>query len=314
MNIRTYWKQEAEEKLSAPNPMRKITLFHSAVTLGISLLLALIGIVISDFVADTGGLSGIETRNMLQTAQSFLNSLYSIVQPFWIVGILFAYMCYARGQQTDNRSLLAGFRRIGPVFRLYLLKALLMVVLAIPCAYAAAMLTVSMSSELVTVLKPVTDALAQDPAADVAQLIQQIPLKELLGAMIPTLVVFGVLYMALFIYLGCRLRFASYKILDDPRCGAIEAMRASYRMTRYQVRTLIMLDLGFWFYYLLVALATVLAFADLLLPSVISTQWATMLCYSLYAAAMLGLDYTIRPKVETTYAIVYDALSQNMQG
>ena len=311
MKIRTSWKLEAQQKLDTGyDQLRKITVFHSAITLGISLLLSALALLIEHFVADTGGLSGIQTRNMLQTLQSLLNSLYSIVQPFWMIGILFAYMCHNRGQQPRREHLLAGFRRLGPVFRLYLLKGLLLVVMAMPCAYLAAMLTVHMSQELITVLKPVTDALANDPAADVEQLIQQIPLKELLGAMIPTLAVFGGLYLTVLVYFGCRMRFASYVVLDTPKCGAMAAIKESFRMTKGRVGTLLMLDLSFWLYYVLLGLATILAFADLLLPQfgVPLPQWAGLICYSLYAAAMLGLDYTVRPRVEATYALVYDAL------
>lgn len=316
---RAYWKQQAREKLATAScDPKKLTLFHSGVIVGFSLLLSLISILLNEGIATTGGLSGIQTRNLLQTIQAVLNLTFSIAQPFWVVGITFAYICIVRNQQSDRESLLQGFRRLGPVLRLNLLRGCLYILPAFPCAYIASYLALYISPELYTLLEPIVTQIVENPNTDVYALIAQIPTGELIHAIVPLLIVFGLLYLTIVVFFRLRLRFADYLIVDDPRIGAIAAMKESFRLTKGRNISLFLLDLSFWWYHALTAVAIVFAFANELLPYMgvelpISYEWSTLICYCIYGAIILSLDYTVRPRVEATYAVVYDSL-RNSQG
>ncbi len=54
---------------------KKLVLMHTGITVGVSLVISWIGLLIQQGVAQTGGLSGIQDRNMLETLQSFLKLL-----------------------------------------------------------------------------------------------------------------------------------------------------------------------------------------------------------------------------------------------
>ncbi len=291
---------------------KKLVLTHTGITVGVSLAISLIGLLIQQGVAQTGGLSGIESRNMLQTLESMLNTTYSIAMMFWPVGLVYTFMLVARSQHAEQRDLARGFFRWGPVLRLTLLKYLLFIGLAIPCAYISSMLTISFSDKLIEVMGPVAEALSDDPNADVMALVAEIPLGELLPALAPVLIVFAILYLTIAIFLGYRLRFASYAIVDESRVGALAAMRQSMAMTKGHVKDLFLLDLRFWRYYVLSFLITGLCFADML-PGVgdalpLSRSVTGILCYCIYAGLLLWLDCTFRPRMETTYATAYDVM------
>ncbi len=322
MNLRNraYWKQKAQEKLQAASfDPKKLTLFHGAVIVGLSLLLSLISIAINAGIADTSGLGGIQNRNLLQTVMAMLNMAYSIAQPFWVVGLTFAFICIVRNRYADRQTLLRGFYRLGPVLRLNLLKYGLYLLLAFPCAYIASSLAMSISSDLIVLLKPIVAEMADNPNADVYAMIEQLPTGEFLRAMAPLLIVFTVLYVAVIAYLNYRLYCAGYLIVDDPRMGAIAAMKESFRLTKGNCISLFLLDLSFWWYHALTIVAALVAFANELLPYMgielpISHEWSTVICYCIYGAIILALDYTVRPQVEATYALVYDALRNPQSG
>lgn len=305
---------QAETTLqNAKSQPKKLTAFHTAVTVGVALVLSLLGVLLHAGVMDTQGLSGIQTRSLLQTVESVLNLAYSIGTMFWPVGLVFAFMQISRGKNADRRTLCRGFHRWGPVLRLSILKYLLFVVLAIPCAYVSSSIAMVFSSHMVEVLEPVVLALQEDPTADPVELVMALPIKELLWAMAPMLLIFTVLYLGFAVFLGYRLRFATYCIVDDPQMGAIAAMKTSMHMTRDKIKALFLLDLRFWLYYLIRFAVSILGLVDLILNAAgvslpISNQLAGFVCYCLYAALILWIDYTMRPKVETTYALAYDSL------
>ena len=105
------------------NPKR-IILIHTAVSLGIMLLVAVLDYVLSGQIENTSGLSGLGTRSVLTTVQSILQMVQMAVLPFWEIGYLYAAMKMAVKEPAEPGTLLEGFRLFGPLFRIMLLKGL----------------------------------------------------------------------------------------------------------------------------------------------------------------------------------------------
>ena len=291
---------------------KKRVLIHTGITVGVSLIISLLGLLIQQGVAQTGGLSGIQNRSMLQTLQSFLNTAYSIAMIFWPVGLVYTFMRVARGEHSEQRDLMRGFHRWGPVLRLTLLKYLLFIGLTMLCAYVSSMVAMTISPKFMDVMTPIAIAMEEDPNVDVMALFAQIPTSDLVAGLAPMVIIFVVLFLVVAVYFGYRLRFACYAIVEEYKLGAIAAMKQSMRMTKGHVKDLFMLDLRFWLYYLLSLLITAICFVDLL-PGVaealpVDSSVSGILCYCIYAVLLLWLDYTFRPKVEATYAVAYDTL------
>lgn len=312
MNIRDRQglKQAAAEHLKhAAYDPRKLTVLHGGVIVGIALVLSVLSAVLSQGIAGTGGLSGIGTRNLLQTVQSVLQLAYSVLTPFWQVGILFAFLSMIRRQPAQPQSLLRGFFRFGPVLRLLLVEGAILMGLGFATAYVSSFIAIGISPKLMALLEPVARAMMEDPYLDPTQMLMEIPPQELLSAMLPMLVIFAVLYFACAIFFGFRMRFSSYLVLDDPQVGAFVAIGRSFRMTRGNCGALIRLDLSFWLYYVLQALAVSLCYVELFLPeSTPGGVWLPVILYAIYAIAILALDWCMRPMVEATYALAYDSL------
>lgn len=306
-------KEQAQILLDCcDNAPRKLTLIHSGVFLGLSLVISLITLMLNHGIAGTGGLSGIQTRNILQTIQSVLDLVYTITLPFWLVGLGYVYMQTVRKQMPQTQSLLRGFHRFGPVLRLNLLKWILLFAGAFPCAFISSYAGMMLSPKMYTIFEPLALEMQNNPNADVYAMIAQIPVGQLLGAIWPMLILFTLMYLGVVIFFAYRFQFANYLILDDPGLGAIQALKTSFHMTKGIFRDLVMLDLSFLWYHGLQALASLFAFVDVILiysgiSLPISRDVASMISYCIYAGLALTMDYTIRPRVETTYALVYDS-------
>lgn len=305
-------KAQAQKLLdSCGNAPKKLTLINSAVFLGLSLVISLITLALNHGIAGTGGLSGIQTRNILQTIQSMLNLVYTIAQPFWLVGLVYVYMQTVRKQTPQTQSLLRGFHRFGPVLRLNLLKWFLLFMVTFPCAFISSYAGMMLYPKMYDLFEPIALEMQTNPNADIYAMMAQIPVGELLRTTWPMLILFAVMYLGVVIVFSYRFQFADYLILDDPKLGAIQALKNSFHMTRGIFGGLVMLDLSFLWYHGLQALATLFAFADLFLTYSgislpISQDVASIISFCIYAAMVLAMDYTIRPRVATTYALVYD--------
>ena len=312
MNIRDRQglKQAAAAHLehACYNP-RKLAVIHGGLIVGVALVISLLSMALTLGMDNSGGLSGMGMRNILQTAESALQLAYTFLTPFWQVGILFAFLSIVRRQPAQPRSLLRGFARFGPVLRLMLAEALILFVLCFVAAYSSSFLCMMFSPELMELLTPIAEEMAKDPTFDPTQMLMQIPAQQLLSAALPMLICFGVLYLAAAVFFGFRTRFASYLVLDDPGVGAFAAIIRSFRMTHGSCGALLRLDLSFWLYYVLLALITALNYVQLL-PADLGGAWLPLVLYMAYGVGILALDWFMRPMLEATYALAYDTLRE----
>ena len=114
-------KHTSAQALSAAGSTpRNLVMLHTGVALGFSLLATVLQYILSLGIGDTGGLAGLGMRSVLSSAQSFLQVAGMILLPFWEMGILRALLLISRRQEADKPTLLDGFRRFGPIFRLQL--------------------------------------------------------------------------------------------------------------------------------------------------------------------------------------------------
>ena len=297
------------------NPKR-IILIHTAVSLGIMLLVAVLDYVLSGQIENTGGLSGLGTRSVLTTVQSILQMVQMVVLPFWEIGYLYAAMKMAVKEPAEPGTLLEGFRHFGPLFRVMLLKGLIFLVLGFVCTYVATQIFVMtpLSTPMLEAMAPVlNDPTLMESAAGEEALMQVVD-QALDDAMLPLLIITGILLCLVYIPISYRLRLVNYSVLENPREGALVAFRRSFRLMRGNCLEMFLLDLSFWWYYLLQILINLVCYGDLILSLAgVSLPWSGELSFFLfYILALAGqfvLYFLARNKVEVTYVTAYHVLS-----
>ena len=104
-----------------------------------------------------------------------------------------------------------------------------------------------------------------------------------------------------------RYRMAIYALLEDPSISAGEAMEISKRITYGHKLELLVLDLSFWWYYLLLGLAMgVSTYGNLTLEDL----WTGFGVYLGAEALTLVVNWLFFGYVQTTYAHAYNYLRQ----
>lgn len=313
LNPRTL-KERAKERLAAASyDPKKLALIHSAVAVGASLLLILMSYWVNYQMESTvSGLSGMGTRSLLGTFQMGLQNIVSIAMPFWEIGLIFAALQIFRGEKAEPGHLLAGFRRFGPVLGLNLLQTFLYIGLAFACMYFSASLAVMVPSA-----KPAVDLIMEIAASgDMAQvevLVETMPAEILQTLMVPLFTIFGAVFLLLAIPMFYRFRMAQFIIMDQPPVRGIGALILSARMTRRCRWKLFRLDLSFWWFHLSVAIAGLIAYADVVMGFLgieipFHVQTFSLVVYVLGMLMLLVLYWCSHSYVQTTYAAAYEAL------
>ena len=318
MNIHNI-KAQAEEALNnTAGNYRKLFFLYGAVSLGISLLISVLDTVLAGMIAETGGLAGIQTRAILSTAQTILQVINTVALPFWMFGLVFCSLQLARGESAECRGLLEGFCRFGPVLRLMLMKLFLLLGVCMACSYVTAILfaLTPMSTNFMQTIGATLDV--TDAAAVEAFLNSEDLLQQLLPAMKGYFVIYAVLLGVICIPMGLRMSMTDFVVMDQEKMGGFMAIRESFRITRGNCLKLLGLGFGFWWYYVLGALAIVLMnldaillWAEVSLP--VSSQVAYWVSYGVYIVAQLALLTLAAPRVQTTYAAAYMAMKEEKE-
>ena len=304
--------EDARRALNRGRDPKKLVFYYAAAIALISAALTVANYLLSTEMSGMGGLGNLGMFSILSTGQT----LIPIIQMVALLGVEFGYlygiMRITRGQYADHTDLKTGFRFFGPVLRMNLLQGLLFFALGIAIFYF------SLQIFLITPLgKPLVDLLTPIVAAgttvlDEATAAQAYPL------MIPMLIIFAILFAAVSIPLLYRFRMANYALLDEPRAGAIAALRASSRMMKRKCLKLFRLDLAFWWYYTLQVLVTVLCYGDVILSMLgislpVNATISYYLFYALYLAGLFLLNYYLRNSVEAAYIVAYDDIREKKE-
>lgn len=304
-------KQAAAASLqTTPGNYKQLITIHIGLTLAVSFAISILHYVLEEMIGSTGGLGGVGTRAILETAQSALQLIQTVAVPFWQFGWLCAILAVARQEHTFFDTLLTGFRRFGPYLRLTLLQAALYVALGIAGSYGATILFM-----MTPWAAPIMDIFTQGEALSTEAIYAAMD-----GVMTDLLLPLMLIYLAVFLLLAApvfyRLRFASYCLADDPEGKALAAMKKSIAITRRNAFAIFRLDLSFWWFYGLDLLVTVIAYLDLLLSAAgVILPGPSWLSYfgtlAVYGVVQLLLYRWRKPYLDATYVKAYEALVEN---
>lgn len=317
MDIRNHraLKSAAAEKLGqASYDPRKLALLHTGISVAAALLVALLDYYLGSQIETAGGLSGMGMRSVLGTVRTTLRYALNLALPFWQMGFVYASLKLARGERADFQTLPEGFRRFGAVLRLRLTEGFLYLVVGFVCMYVSS-IVFSVSPFALPLAELMGPLMNTGDIAAMQQMLTELPFEELLRIMAPLFVIFGVLFLAAAAFLYYRFRMASLIVMDRPKTPALLALVASRRMTRRRRWALFKLDLSFWWFYLLAALAGIVCYGDVLLNILgvalpFSKDAAFFIFYLLGALVQLAVYWYGYSYVQTTYATAYEVLRQ----
>lgn len=295
-------RQEAKRRLREDgDSFHKLVLIHTTVTAGVSLLLMLITW-LSQYIAPEGGLSNMGTQTLLSTGQTLLQLISMIAIPFWDAGLIFCALRLVQGHNSTPSMLTEGFRRWGSIGASLIIRGLIYFSVTLACSFASSII-ISMLPLPSSVLTEVT-AFVEAPA---------FPLSS--GVKI-VMVIYLVAYVASLcvlllpkVYLH---RLAVYQIMDNKKCGGMQAVLYSRLLMKGNRRKLLLLDLSFWWFYLLELLISTLSMCSLIFPELTATIPYADWVFSI--AALLGqliLYWLAKPKLTVSYALFYQAVVED---
>ena len=267
-------------------------------------------------ISSTGGLQGIGMRSILETAATVLQLVSTIALPFWTMGYVLCILGIVRGKRMETGDLLGGFQRFFPLLRLNLYRVFKYFLMGTVLLYPSIMLFLStpLAQPVYDILEPLV--LNATDTTQVMVMMDEATAVALTEAMIPWMVLYGGLFLLLAAPLYYRLRLADYILLDNPKLGALQAVRLSTMMTLRKRMQLFLLDLRFWWFYLGLGLSMAVCYLPLILSwfGISLPSWADYACYGGYLAVQFGIITAAQNKVEATWAVAYEALSQNGVG
>ena len=299
----------AAQKLAGAPQARKIVLIWAGVTASVSLLVSLLSFLLDGQIEGTGGLSGIGLRSILSTAQTLLTLANMVLMPFWSLGYTACVLRFSQGEACPPQGLLEGFRRLGPAFRMMLLRAIIYVGICLLAGNIASFFfSISPASiAMYELLELHEEAFLAGTLSDAVSM-------EILRAMVPMLIGGGLLCVAVMIPVSYRLRLAEFRLMDEPRCRARVSLFESIRLMRHNSFALFRLDLSFWWYFLAEFLAASLCYGDIFLkalgvPLPMGADLAFFLFYAVGLGAQVALLCFKGNYVQTTYALLYRTLA-----
>lgn len=309
-------KKTAKRRLaSAAYKPRRLVLIHSGISLLAVLLLAVIQYVITWQIDEkAGGLASLNTRSALETAQIVVQLAYVVLTPFWTMGIFHAILRLARGKSAYPHVLLEGFRRRRPVLRLVLMECLIYSIIVVAAMYGAWFLY-TFTPDGQAFMEAMMKLIEMYGMSDYAQLAEAIPMEVIEQVSRVYLPILGVILAGLMIPAAYRMRLAPYVLMDKETVGAWKAIRMSGKLTRRNCGHLLLLDLGYWWYYLLPVVLTVPAYADVILALLgINLPVDPAILYMggqlVHVLLSLLFECLANPRVQTTYALAYDVLRE----
>lgn len=314
MDLRFSRQAAADSLARAAYDPRRLTLLHTGVSLAVSLVLTLLNFLLSRGIDETGGLAGMGDRAILGTLQSIVSLVGTVALPFWSFGFPFAALIWADNRTAKPRDLLEGFRRLRPLMRLLLLSFLWVFGVVFACLEVSSILF-SLTPFYQSNLTAMQSVLEQAMASGVTTLDEAV-VMELMPMLMPVYGIFLILLLVVGIPLFYRFRMSTFAILDDAP-GARKAMGISNRMMKGNRLALFRLDLSFWWYYLGLALISVTAYLDVLLPALkirlpISQDLLFWGVFGLNFVLQLLFAYAFNARVQTAYAHCYRALKAAM--
>lgn len=315
MNIPSakYLKTKAANRLASGKDPQRVVLVYSSIVALSALAVNLIQYFLQGQISKTGGLQNIGTRSMLSTLNSALPLIQTLVLMCLGLGYTAAILRVIRRQYASEKTLKAGFERFWVLLRARLLMMLIYGGIAFALSYLAMaiyMLT-PLSSQLTALVLPIVSSGRFSPEA---LLNDDALLFSVYQAIMPMMIIYCLLLIPAIWAISYRFRLVDYLLIDQPRLGAMAAMRTSNQKMKGNVKQLFKVDISFWWYYLLRALSMSLIYLDLVLAILgvqlpLSSLAQFVLVTVLYLGSDFALNYFLLNRVEATYALFYDILN-----
>lgn len=310
-------KSMASQRLSdtSSNP-RMLVLIHIGIIVVLNLLVNGLNLYLSRQIGTTGGLGGMGLRSVLQTAQTILGYISTFFTPFWQAGFLFTMISLSRGENPGSSSLLRGFHRFGRILSYVLWQSVLMTLLATSLMYLCCYVyfLTPFAKDVVAIM----ESIVSHPElflADGTMNLEILPMDQLLPAMTPMLILYGIVLILAYCFMSYHFRLGTFLLVEGIERGAFGAFFVSSRLMRGHKWQMLKLDFSFWWFYLLEALLTVVLYLDVLLPLLgiplpIDSTAAYFITLILYGVLELGLYLWKKADVSVTYALAYDSIYQ----
>lgn len=320
MNLRNLKeiRQTARQSLAANkgNPTTA-----AAIYAGVSCALALIATLVSYYlnhqISETGGLSNIGLRSILSTINFVLPLVQGVVMMSLGLGYCALALDVARKRPAKAETLREGFYKFFPLLRTVLLQGFLYTGVAIACVYVSSWIFMMLpaSEAFYQIMEPY---LTSTSMLSTGLVIDDATLMAAAATMKPMIPIFLVVACVVILPMCYRYRMVSYCLLDSGRPGAFAALRESRMMMRRNRFAMFRLDLSFWWFYLLEALAMVVCYGDLLLPMAgVTLPWSDTISYFLFYCLSLAMQFVVYylflNHVQVTYATAYETLRPKPQ-
>ena len=305
-------KKAGVRRLRDAESAKKVALVYAGLTIGLSALVAVLGLILNLLIDQSGGLSGMGRRTVLISLQTILPVIAIPLSLCLELGYQAAMLRVARGQYVTPQTIRLGFDRFWVLLRCVLLEAAMLFGVCLGGIYLGSLLFMMspFSDRAVEIVQPLM--------ANATVLSPQVVLDsgvydQLMSAMAPAFALCLILVAVLAVPLAFRYRMAQYVIIDKPGIPARMALRESRKMMKGNAWRLFKLDISLWWYYVLDVLARLLCYGDVILALVgVSLPWSDTVSYYgffvLYLAAQFAIYYFLRNRAETAYAIAYDSI------
>ena len=311
-------KQQAENRLTSSQQEKKIILFYAGGLCIISVIYLLLDLLITSLTPQTGGLSTMGIRSFLSALSGILPVISFLLSMCLGFGYMGGMVRISRGQYASPNALRTGFERFWPLFRLTVLKGLILFGCAIGASYLTAIIFsfTPFANQFLGVVEPMMSG--GSLLNEGTLVLNDAVMDALYSASIPILIIF-LLVMAVFVVpMLYRLRMTDYVLYDHPEGGALYAIRESRKMMRNHRLAIFKLDFSFWWFYLALTICYGLNYSPVLLSLIgvtlpISPDVASVVFFLLSTLAEFALNYFLRNKMEVTYALAYNALKPQEQ-
>lgn len=305
-------KAAALRRLTDAGQAKRIAAIYAGVTLGLSALVTILGLVLEAMMSGTTGLGGMGRRTILSSVQSMLPWVVGLITMCVELGYQAAMLRVARGQYASPQTLRLGFDRFWVLLRCILLEGVILFAIAFGGIYIATMLFMltPFSGRVMEVLSPVLENVT---LLSPEMVLDEALYDQLMQAMIPAFVMCAIVVAAAAIPVLYRLRMARFVIIDKPGIGALAALRESRKMMKGNCLRLVKLDISLWQYYIGCVFASLLCYGDVLLPMMgVRFPWSDTVSYylffALYLAVQFAVYYFLKNQAEVAYSIAYDSI------
>ena len=305
-------KAAALRRLTDAGQAKRIAAIYAGVTLGLSALVTILGLVLEAMMSGATGLGGMGRRTILSSVQSMLPWVVGLITMCVELGYQATMLRVARGQYASPQTLRLGFDRFWVLLRCILLEGVILFAIAFGGIYIATMLFMltPFSGRVMEVLSPVLENVT---LLSPEMVLDEALYDQLMQAMIPAFVMCAIVVAAAAIPVLYRLRMARFVIIDKPGIGALAALRESRKMMKGNCLRLVKLDMSLWPYYIGCVFASLLCYGDVLLPMMgVRFPWSDTVSYylffALYLAVQFAVYYFLKNQAEVAYSIAYDSI------